>query len=118
MRIFAYRQTASATHTSVPHAVSSGPVGTFGPCQIVLLGSLAPGWECVQALPLAIAQDEDSSFIASDSIFHMYGLGDSLPDAVRDYVKVLTEYYQHLAPDNDEPSRALFDYLRTFIRPR
>lgn len=110
-----YRQNASATHAVIRRAVVSESLGPFAPCQIVLLGSIMPGWDFVQPLTLTIARDDDQQFIASDEIFHMYGLGDSPGDAARDYLKVISEYYQHLASDLDEPSMALFNYLRTYM---
>jgi hypothetical protein len=116
--MFAYRQNASATHAMIRRAVSSEPLGRFIPCQVVLLGQMLPRWEFVQPLTLSITRDDDRQFIASDDIFHMYGLGNSLGDAVKDYLTVLSEYYQHLSGDEDAPSVALFEYLQRYMRPR
>ena len=77
-----------------------------------------PGWEFVQPITLTIARDDDQQFIASDDIFHMYGLGDSPSDAAKDYLNVISEYYQHLSADTDEPSIALFEYLQSYLHPR
>lgn len=111
-----YRQTASATHTTVSRANNSAPVGPFAPCQFALFGRLSQDLECIQPLHLAISRDADGAFVTGDNVFHMYGIGDTVGESIGDYVAVLTEYYQHLAVDDDEPSRALFEYLQTFIR--
>src|SRR5882724_12321289 len=116
--MFSYRQNASATHAIVRRAIASEPLGPFVPCQIVLLGNMMPRWSFLQPLTLTITRDDDQQFIASDAIFYMYGLGSSPSDAVRDYLKVISEYYQHLSGDHDEPSMALFEYLQAYMQPR
>jgi hypothetical protein len=96
----------------------SEPQGIFPPSHIVLFGAGAmPNWEFIEPLTLTIERDHDQSFIASDDIFNMYGIGSSIADSVNDYFKVLAEYYRHLSADKDEPSKALFEYLQSYIRP-
>lgn len=101
----------------VRQATNPEPFGSFTPSQITLLGNRMPGWNFVQPLILTMTRDDDGQFIASDDVFYMYGLGDNPDDAVKDYLKVLSEYYQHLSADEDEPSVALFEYLQSYIRP-
>jgi len=113
-----FHQSVSAGRAIVGRAISSGPSGSFFPFHILLLGSgMLPGWEFIQPLTLTITRDDDQQFIASDDTFCMYGLGNGPSDAVRDYLKVLSEYYQHLSCDKDEPSKVLFEYLQSYIRP-
>lgn len=78
---------------------------------------MMPNWEFIEPLTLTIERDDDQSFIVSDDIFNMYGVGNNIAESVNDYFKVLTEYYRHLSADEDEPSKALFEYLRSYIRP-
>ena len=84
----------------------------------MLLGSgIKPNWEFIEPLTLTIEKDDDHSYIASDDTFNMYGIGNSIAESVNDYCKVLAEYYRHLSNDKDEPSAALFEHLRSYIRP-
>jgi len=111
--------TATAEYLAVRWAGSSEPCSSIVSCQIVLLGvmGLMPGWEFLQPLTLRIAQDDDDSILVTDDVFHMYGVGDSIRESVADYFQVLAEYYDHLSCDEDEPSRALFQHLQSYIRP-
>jgi len=43
-------------------------------------------------MQIKVERDEDGSFLVSDEMFAMYGEGDSLPAALRDYATTLTEY--------------------------
>lgn len=87
------------------------------PYQISLLGQVAPDWEMVRPLSVIIEQSEDQSYVASDDVFMMYGVGEELVAAVVDYVSVLTEYYSVLSSHNDEPSVELFRYLQSYLQP-
>jgi len=78
---------------------------------------MMPNWEFTEPLTLTIERDNDRSYIASDEVFSMYGIGDSIAESVHDYYKVLAEYYRHLSTDKDEPSVALFEHLRSYIHP-
>jgi hypothetical protein len=89
--------------------------GAFSP-QISLLGRIAPGWKVVRPLLVTLERSDDS-FIASDDVFAMHGLGSDLAEAVQDYVTVLVEYYELLSSHHDEPSVALFRRLQTYLQP-
>lgn len=102
----------------VRRAISSEPQGVSAPCRIVLLGAgLMRDWEFIEPLTITIERDDDQSFIASGDIFNMYGIGSSIAESVNDYFKVLAEYYRHLSADKDQPSKTLFEYLQSYIRP-
>jgi hypothetical protein len=83
---------------------------------VVLLGQIAKGWEVLQPLTVTIQySDEDGTFITGDEVFYMYGTGGSISESLGDYIKVLTEYYEHLAEDEDEPTKTLFEYVRSYV---
>lgn len=84
--------------------------------QIALLGRIAPAWRIVQPLLVTIERG-DESFIASDDLFAMYGLGDDPAEALEDYMAVLTEYYEVLSSHRDEPSVGLFRRLQGYVQP-
>ena len=118
MIMYNYKTSANTQYGVVRRAISSEPKGVFAPCRIVLLGAgLMPGWQFIEPLTLTIERDDDQSFVASDEIFNMYGIGDSIVQSVNDYFKVLEEYYRHLSADRDQPSKMLFEYLQSYLRP-
>jgi hypothetical protein len=75
------------------------------------------GWEFIQALVITVERGDEGEFIASDDIFHMYGVGHSISEAVKDYLAVITEYHQHLSRDTGEQDIVLFEYLESYLRP-
>jgi hypothetical protein len=107
----------STTPDSVSVRLSLGTGLSFSPIQIHLLGRIAPEWKIVQPLLVTIERGDDYSFIASDDVFVMYGLGDDITEAVQDYISVLTEYYEVLSSHQDEPSVSLFNRLQTYLQP-
>jgi hypothetical protein len=87
--------------------------------QIVLRGRIAPGWYIWEPLQLLVEQDMDDSFIVSDALFDMYGVGKTNSEAIDDYVTSLLEYYEILsahAGDNDQASVQL-DRLKLYLLP-
>ncbi|MCZ7569917.1 MAG: hypothetical protein M5U01_15220 [Ardenticatenaceae bacterium] len=97
------------------------PESELSVSQTVLLpGPIAPGWNLVQLLAVALEQDDDGYYIASDDLFVVYGEGETQTDALQDYIVSLIEYYQLLAaeaaPDNP-PVLAQFHHLRRYLRP-
>jgi flagellum-specific peptidoglycan hydrolase FlgJ len=80
-----------------------------------LVGRIARDWVVTQTLLITIERD-NGSFIASDDVFAMYGLGKSIEESVFDYISVLTEYYDVLSAHNDAPSVALFRHLQTYLQ--
>jgi hypothetical protein len=83
-----------------------------------LVGELAAGWQLVQSLQVILEQDTDGSFLVSDDVFLVYGVGDTAAEALHDYYVSLMEYYEFLStrlesnPHNQNPFRHLRLYLR------
>ena len=108
---------ATAAYATVRGSFIAKPT-SFSPCRIDLLGSsIIPGWEIREPLTVILEQSADNEFIVSDDIFHMYGVANSIGEAIRDYIAVMKEYYQHLSNATDEADSALFEHLRTYLRP-
>jgi hypothetical protein len=84
--------------------------------QISLFGPIAPTWRLVQPLLITIEYG-DGSYIISDEVFAIYGIGEEMRSAVRDYVSALTEYHDVLSRYNDEPSVSLFQRLQSYLQP-
>lgn len=105
----------TADSASVRWSPGTGLPQVFS-AQISLFGRVAPNWKIVQPLSVTIEQGDDS-YIASDDVFVMYGLGDDIAEAVQDYISVLTEYYEVLSSHHDEPSASLFNRLRSYLQP-
>jgi hypothetical protein len=83
---------------------------------IFLYGQVAEN--LVLSKPLLITlEQEDGSYIFSDSEFDIYGMGDSAVDAYQDYLSSLSEYYEILRHHSEqEPETAtLFSHLRSFV---
>ncbi len=84
-----------------------------------LLGEVGHGWEIIQPLPIPVMSDDDGSYVVSDDLFAVYGVGGTSPAARRDYLVALTEFYQLVLADAErcEPhSQRLFRHLRTYLR--
>jgi hypothetical protein len=83
--------------------------------QLVLFGDIAPGWKLVKPLIVNIEQDEDAYFVISDDIFFVYGDGETVEQAEKDFTSSLIEYYELLARHDDEQTQALFWHLQSFL---
>jgi len=68
-------------------------------------------------MQLHIERDDDGSFIISDDVFGMYGTGDNLPAALRDYAQTLVEYGELLAASaaHAASAQALLDRLHQHV---
>jgi len=81
-----------------------------------LSGPLMVGWTLREPITLTVEPDGES-FIASESITTVFGYGDSGPEAVRDYIVSLCEYYQVLEAANTiEAYQALARLSRYLIK--
>ncbi len=81
-----------------------------------LVGRIAEGWELVQPLPIRSEWDGDL-YIVSDSLFSVYGDGDTEISAQEDYVTSLIEYYQLLDGRADNVfTRALLQKLKRYLQ--
>ena len=88
------------------------------PAEMILFGRIAAGWEIVKPFPVVIEQAEEGRVLVSEDLFLMYGIGDTLDDALRDYETALMEYYDLIsldAADGDPPTQALFQYLQQYV---
>ena len=84
----------------------------------LLLGDIAPGWRITQPLWVNFEQDDDGSYIMSDTVSVVYGVGDTPFQAKEDYIASLIEYYQLLASRASDPqTRSQFHRLRRYLRP-
>ena len=86
---------------------------------VTLLGVIDPGWQVRQALNLGVERDSDGSFVISDDIFLVYGVGASFEEALRDYCVSLIEYYEMLVSrlDGNPFNRGPFEHLVYYLQP-
>ena len=61
-----------------------------------------------QPLLLSIETDATGAMVVSESQFNMYGVGDTLEEAVADFVSMLIDYHEELS----QSGPALSDHLR------
>lgn len=80
-----------------------------------VFGSPVPGWRMANPLQISVDCDTDGSFIASDSIFDVYGQGASIDAAVRDYKVALVEFFEITSEAADQQSRQLLDHLKVYL---
>lgn len=83
-------------------ARSAASASPLVPRQSLLFGSLgpyAPGWIVRQPLPVSFIPDEDGTFIVSDEVFPVYGTGESITEAMADYLTSLVELYEIVEQD-------------------
>ena len=82
------------------------------------LAPFAPGWSLISPLPVLVEWTPGGDVIVTESVFSVYGVGDSPSEALRDCLASLVEYYnlvQRGAADNPydrEELRRLQAYLR------
>jgi hypothetical protein len=87
------------------------------PIYRALFGRIAPGWNLVQPLFVMIELDDDGSYIASDDLFAVYGVGDTSSDALQDYAVSLIDYYDLIATraEGDTPTLTILYLLQRYI---
>lgn len=61
----------------------------------------------VRPILLTVQHGESGKLVVSDSHAHMYGVGESLGEALSDYESMLLDYFEDLAQNRD----AISDYL-------
>ncbi len=88
---------------------------------IVLIGSLgrlAPGWILALPLLLSCERDQDGSVLVGDDEFLVYGVGETMLQALEDYVTSLIEYYEMVAEGaGDDPhDRIELHRLQRYLR--
>jgi hypothetical protein len=84
-----------------------------------LVGSLDACWLVVEPISLSIEVSEDGWYVVSDNIFCVYGDGDSLEAAWRDYRVALIEYCEMTREDanRDRESSIQYQQLQQYVRP-
>lgn len=50
----------------------------------------------IYGIPVIIEYDEDGTIIITDDIINMYGVGDTITEAIKDYKDTIKEYYKDL----------------------
>lgn len=85
------------------------------PARMYLFGRPAPGWRFQYPMAVTIEREDDGTCLAVDELFGNYGQGASVDEAVVDLKIALTEYYGVMAGSADEPSRSVFEHLRTYL---
>jgi len=67
---------------------------------------------------VTLEQESGGRYIVSDDLFAVYGDGDTLVEALRDYEVSLIDYYEilHIHTEDDLPTRALFGRLCNYLR--
>jgi hypothetical protein len=88
--------------------------------QPYLFGQIAPDWQIVQPMPIDIEKDEDGSYIVSDALFLVFGVGDTKDMALQDYISSLIEYYDLVLEGTESNSLDLDQsmHLKTYIQKK
>jgi hypothetical protein len=106
------------------------PVMSFGSAQtavfeqtvpiratIMLTGIEGKSWHLAQPLVLQFEIDRDGSHLISDSVFLVYGVGDTLEEAMTDYTRSLMEYYEIVARNvTDEATARQLAHLQRYLK--
>jgi len=75
------------------------------PISHALLTHIAdPDYHLREPLLLSIETDASGATVVSESQFNMYGIGDTLEDAIADFVSMLIDYYKELTESESELS--------------
>lgn len=116
---------ASYAHTSAgaimyrlpvshPSHESQQPVGVDRYTH-TLIGPIAEGWSLVMPITLTIERDEEGAYLASEALTTVYGYGESGPEAIRDYIESLIDYYDIVNSASMFESLELGDKLRRIL---
>ena len=109
-------ESTTVDSASVRWSPNTGLASSFQ-IQISLFGPISSHWRFRQPLLITIEQGDDSSFIASEDLFGMYGVGNNTVQAVHDYISALIEYHEVLSSHHDEPSVRLLQHLQSYLQP-
>lgn len=68
-------------------------------------------------IPVAISVDECDGFVASDSIFNVYGVGNSVKSSLQDYEVSLKDYFKMVEDSKgmNDLDQLIFDRLNQFL---
>ena len=84
-------------------------------------GLITHQWQLLRYLPVEFGADEDGWYVLTDTVFQVYGDGDTLKAAQRDYISSLIDYYRLVerdALDGDESARREFNRVQEYVRPK
>jgi hypothetical protein len=83
-----------------------------------LRGEIKQNWRLIQPLLVEIEQDDDDSYIISDTQFGVYGHGATVFEAQQDYIVSLIDYYQLLSEraNTGLPTRLQFYSLQLYLQ--
>ena len=113
----ALNTTVDTYRMSISRGIS--PTSTWDdilPIHVSMIGPLSQEWTLVRPLPITLEFGDDC-LIISDDTFCMYGVGNTIASAARDFKNVLIDYYGVLSSQGDSESVRLFRYLQTYIQP-
>jgi hypothetical protein len=85
---------------------------------VFLNGPTPDGWIIADPLPVSFEQDDDGTYLVSDDIFLVYGSGDSLGEAIEDYLGSLFELYRltETGVKNNTADQPLWERLQAYLR--
>lgn len=69
-----------------------------------------PDIHTLYGIPIQIEEDKDG-FIVSDDIINMYGIGDTIENAIEDYKSTIIEYYDFLVAEEVNLAKHLKEHL-------
>lgn len=92
----------------------------FPSVQICLFGEISNELIVTQPIQINIEMEEDESYVVSDDIFFVYGYGEDRPEALKDYVSSLFEFYTLVEKGaaNNQFDKKLFAHLQTFMKTK
>jgi hypothetical protein len=85
---------------------------------VLLSRRLNAEWDLVATLFLSVTEDENGVYVVSDDRLPVYGDGNTVQLALKDYVTSLIEYYEIVeqAAKSSPHSQMLFNHLRQYVR--
>jgi hypothetical protein len=92
------------------------------PIQLAIRGAIPsyPDWRITRSLPIEISFDGDDTVIAADTVFHRFGTGVSIDEAISDLKDNLFVYFdivQEYTTDKRPANQALLAHLLTYLSP-
>ena len=78
---------------------------------------LPKGWHVIKSLELAVEEDPDNDLVyVSDDVFRQYGMGETEVEALVDYGRNLTEFFEIIAAGDNVFDARTLDRLQTYLR--
>ena len=74
--------------------------------------------DVIFGIPVIIEYDEDNTIIITDDIINMYGVGDTITEAIKDYKSVVLSYFDDLKLNEKklgQPLKTHLNYLKDMI---